>query len=200
MPHASSRRRGMAVDLCEVRSASGMPHTLDRAAASKAQERLRRSQQRPLVDRERTAKAKTWIDLAVCVLLPPLPQSIRVGLCFLVAVLISISLCAPLSLFPLSSLNFLTYLSSRVGRLNLVSLLLSFLYLFSCPLSLLPFFSFSFFFASSVSVALCASLRWRVVWRGLEVKCAGKERWWLCLPVGCPHTSEQCACTVQYSE
>lgn len=40
-----------------------MPHTLDRAAASKAQERLRRSQQRPLVDRERAAKAKARIGL-----------------------------------------------------------------------------------------------------------------------------------------
>lgn len=42
------------------------------------------------------------------------------------------------SLFRLSSLNFLTYLSSRFGCLNLVSLFLPFVYLFLCPLSLLP--------------------------------------------------------------
>lgn len=78
------------------------------------------------------------------------------------------------------------------------------------PLSLFPLCLS--FLACFFSVALCASLRWikrLVVWRSLEVKCAGKE--WLVVPpfpvhvactVGPPHTSEQIKRkyqTVQYS-
>lgn len=166
-----------------------MPHTQDRAAASKAQERLERCQQRQLIDRERTAKAKTGIGLAACVLSLPWPKSVLVGLCFLVAVSIPISLCASLVLafgHPAFSLTCLPFLDAWF-------LLLFFFFplcLFSFnPLSL---FLLSVSFLASCSIALCASLRGQnglVVWRGLEVKCAGKERWWLCFPVGCRASS-----------
>lgn len=89
------------MDLCEVRSASGMPHTLDRAAASKAQERLKVSQQRPLHwSMEKGQQRRRWSLVWLFVSCLPLPQSVRVGLCFLVAILISISLC--LSAFSLT--------------------------------------------------------------------------------------------------
>lgn len=107
-----------------------MPHTQDRAAASKAQERLERCQQRQPIDGERTAKAKTGIGLAACVLPLPWPKSVCVGLCFWVTVSISISLSASLFLafgLPAFSLTCLPFLDAW------------FLLLFFFPLCLFPF-------------------------------------------------------------
>lgn len=161
-----------------------MPHTQDRAAASKAQERLERCQQRQLIDRERTAKARrgsVWL-LVPCLCLGPSPsvsvsaswsRSRSRSRCVPLAFSLSVSQLSHLLVFPFWVLG------------SCFSLFFS--YVFSLSTLCSCSFFLCRFLASSCSIALCASLRGQnglVVWRGLEVKCAGKERWWLCFPVG----------------
>ncbi|KAL7798150.1 hypothetical protein V8C37DRAFT_368858 [Trichoderma ceciliae] len=113
---------------------------------------------------------------------------------------LSLALCLFLSLCGFLSPSFLTYFSF-CPSVCLSSVLLSSLFcllssvsgcLFCpCPCFPPPFFPLLLLLFRSLCLATPVKTGW-LCGEVLEVKCAGKEWWWLCFPVGPPHTSQQC--------